>query len=52
MELSEINNLKVSLFITCLIDNLYPQVGESMVKVLNRVGVGNIFFPESQTCCG
>jgi len=52
MELSEINNLKVSLFITCLIDNLYPQVGESMVKVLNRAGVGNILFPESQTCCG
>ena len=52
MESMEINQVKVNLFITCLVDNLFPQVGESMVKVLNRVGVSNITFPESQTCCG
>lgn len=46
------NNFKVSIFITCLIDNFYPDVGESMVKVLKRVGVGDISFLEDQTCCG
>lgn len=43
--------LKVSLFITCLVDNLYPQVGEAMVRLLHRFGV-EVVFPEEQTCCG
>lgn len=52
MEFKKIKQIKVNLFITCLVDNLFPQVGVSMVKVLNRVGVSNISFPKSQTCCG
>ena len=43
--------MKVSLFITCLVDQLFPQVGVSMVEVLKRLGV-EINFPEAQTCCG
>ena len=43
--------IKVSLFITCLVDILFPQVGVSMVKVLKRLGV-EVDFPEEQTCCG
>lgn len=43
--------LKVSLFITCLVDVFFPQVGESMVKVLRKFGV-DVDFPEDQTCCG
>ena len=42
---------KVSLFITCLVDNFFPQVGESMVKVLRKLGV-DVSFPVDQTCCG
>ncbi len=42
---------KVSLFVTCLVDNFFPQVGESMVKVLRKLGV-DVDFPVDQTCCG
>ncbi|WJH32977.1 (Fe-S)-binding protein [Paenibacillus sp. CC-CFT747] len=43
--------MKVSLFITCLSDAVYPRVGEAMVKLLARYGV-QLHFPEVQTCCG
>ena len=43
--------MKVSLFITCLIDQFAPQVGVSMVGVLRRLGV-EVDFPDDQTCCG
>lgn len=43
--------MRVSLFITCLADNMYPQVGESVVRLLHRYGC-EIDFPEMQTCCG
>lgn len=42
---------RVLLFITCIIDSLYPEVGESVVAVLERLGVA-VEFPEAQTCCG
>jgi len=41
----------VQLFVTCLIDTLLPQIGESVVKVLERIGV-QVKFPMGQTCCG
>lgn len=44
-------DVKVSLFITCLVDLFFPRVGESMVKVLRGLGV-EVLFPEQQTCCG
>ncbi|WP_411502763.1 (Fe-S)-binding protein [Brevibacillus centrosporus] len=43
--------MKVSLFITCLSDALYPRVGEAMVRILARYGI-EVHFPEAQTCCG
>ncbi|WP_047150390.1 (Fe-S)-binding protein [Aneurinibacillus tyrosinisolvens] len=43
--------MKVSLFITCLSDAIYPRVGEAMAKLLARHGV-KLHFPETQTCCG
>lgn len=43
--------MKVSLFITCLVDQLYPNIGVSIVEVLRRVGC-EIVFDERQTCCG
>lgn len=43
--------MKVSLFITCLSDAIYPKVGESMVRLLAKYGV-KVDFPQVQTCCG
>ncbi|MCC6862977.1 MAG: (Fe-S)-binding protein [Bryobacteraceae bacterium] len=42
---------RVSLFVTCIIDQLFPQVGMAMAEVLERVG-WRVDFPEAQTCCG
>jgi len=44
-------NLKASLFITCIADLMYADVGKSVVRVLRRSGV-DLDFPEGQTCCG
>ncbi|MFJ5963259.1 (Fe-S)-binding protein [Bacillus sp. NPDC093026] len=43
--------MKVSLFVTCLIDTIQPNVGKSTVEVLERLGV-EVDFPEAQVCCG
>jgi L-lactate dehydrogenase complex protein LldE len=43
--------MKVSLFVTCLTDNFFPEVAASVVKVLRRFGV-SVDFPHKQTCCG
>jgi L-lactate dehydrogenase complex protein LldE len=42
---------RVSLFVTCIVDQLFPQVGVAMADVLERLGYA-IDFPEAQTCCG
>ncbi len=41
----------VQLMITCLIDTLYPEVGEAVVRILQRAGM-QVYFPPDQTCCG
>lgn len=43
--------MRVSLFVTCLVDAMYPEVGVSTVKLLRRLGV-EVDFPTEQTCCG
>lgn len=42
--------MKVSLFITCMVDQMFPQVGAAMVNLLTRLGV-EVAFNEEQTCC-
>jgi len=42
---------RVALFVTCLVDQLFPKVGMSMASVLERLGY-TVEFPEDQTCCG
>jgi L-lactate dehydrogenase complex protein LldE len=42
---------RVSLFVTCIVDQLYPQIGMAMASVLERLGF-QVDFPEAQTCCG
>ncbi len=43
--------MKVALFITCLVDQLCPNVGVATVEVLRRAGC-EVMFDERQTCCG
>ncbi|BDG02058.1 L-lactate dehydrogenase (quinone) large subunit LdhH [Anaeromyxobacter oryzae] len=42
---------RVALFSGCLVDFAYPEIGEAVVKVLERAGL-EVVFPEGQTCCG
>ena len=42
---------RVTLFVTCIVDQLFPKVGLAMADVLERLGY-QIDFPEAQTCCG
>jgi L-lactate dehydrogenase complex protein LldE len=42
---------RVSLFVTCIVDQIFPQVGLAMVRVLEELGY-SVDFPEAQTCCG
>ena len=41
----------VSLFVTCIVDMIYPQTGISVVEILEHLGV-EVRFPMAQTCCG
>jgi L-lactate dehydrogenase complex protein LldE len=43
--------LRVSLFITCYNDTLFPDTGKAVVRVLERLG-HTVDFPAGQTCCG
>lgn len=51
IDLSQPPPVRASLFVTCIIDQLYPEVGVSVVRTLRRCGV-EVDFPEGQTCCG
>ncbi|HEY7661284.1 MAG TPA: (Fe-S)-binding protein [Actinomycetota bacterium] len=42
---------RVSLFVTCLVDLLYPEIGEATVALLEEAGV-DVDVPAGQTCCG
>lgn len=41
----------VSLFVTCIVDMIYPETGISVVEILEHLGV-EVRFPLNQTCCG
>src|SRR5690349_18392563 len=43
--------MRVALFVTCLADTLYPDVGKATVRLLERLG-HQVEFPAAQTCCG
>ena len=43
--------MRISLFITCYNDTLFPQTGIAVVQVLERLGQ-TVDFPMAQTCCG
>ena len=43
--------MKITLFITCFNDTLFPQTGQAVVTLLERLG-HTVAFPLDQTCCG
>jgi L-lactate dehydrogenase complex protein LldE len=43
--------VRIALFVTCLADTLFPDVGRATVRLLERLGQV-VEFPRAQTCCG
>ena len=43
--------MRVTLFVQCLVDSLYPEVGEAMITLFDRLGI-SVDCPLDQTCCG
>lgn len=43
--------MRISLFVTCLVDQLYPQVGIAAVELLRSLDQ-DVVFDDRQTCCG
>ena len=41
----------ITLFVQCLVDGLYPEVGVAMMDVFGRLGI-SVDCPADQTCCG
>ena len=41
----------VAIFVTCMVDQMFPEIGAAAVRLLRRTGV-KVVFPERQTCCG
>ncbi|MCA0458362.1 MAG: (Fe-S)-binding protein [Chloroflexi bacterium] len=41
----------VSLFVTCIVDMIYPHTGISVVEILDHLGI-EVKFPMGQMCCG
>ncbi len=42
---------RVQLFVTCVVDQFFPEVGEAVVDVLRALDI-EVTFDTSQTCCG
>ncbi|MGQ9456421.1 MAG: LUD domain-containing protein [Armatimonadota bacterium] len=42
---------RVVLFAGCMIDFVYPMIGEAISTVLTRLGAA-VLFPQEQSCCG
>ncbi len=43
--------VRIALFVTCLVDALFPDVGKATTGLLRRLG-HEVVFPDAQTCCG
>jgi glycolate oxidase iron-sulfur subunit len=45
------SEIKAAFFVGCLVDKIFPEVGEAVLKSLEHHGVG-VFLPSDQACCG
>ncbi|MFO7717180.1 MAG: (Fe-S)-binding protein [Desulfohalobium sp.] len=45
------SGIKVALYPGCLVDKIFPRVGDAVMKVLEHHGVG-VYMPSKQACCG
>lgn len=43
--------MTVDIFIPCFIDQIYPETGMNMVRILEKFGV-KVHYNSNQTCCG
>ena len=46
-----LDNMRVGLFVTCLVDLMRPSIGMAALKLLERAGC-EVIVPTAQTCCG
>ena len=46
-----IQPLTVAFFAGCMIEHCYPEIGEAVVRVLQKLGI-TVVYPEGQGCCG
>ena len=44
-------DLRVGLFVTCLVDLMRPRIGFAALELLERAGC-EVVVPDTQTCCG
>jgi len=42
---------RVTLFVQCLVDGIYPEVADAVVRIFDRLGIP-VDCPTDQTCCG
>jgi glycolate oxidase iron-sulfur subunit len=45
------SGLKVAFFYGCVVDKMFPRIGEAVLTVCDHHGVG-VFMPHGQACCG
>lgn len=45
------SGLKVAFFPGCMVDKVYPHVGQAVLKIMAHHGVG-VYLPAGQACCG
>jgi L-lactate dehydrogenase complex protein LldE len=48
---SSFMSARVALFVTCVVDQLFPRAGMAMAETLEYLGC-RVEFPADQTCCG
>ncbi len=48
---TERSGITVCYFAGCMIDRLFPEMGEAAIKVMKACGV-QVTFPQKQSCCG
>ena len=45
------SGLKVAFFVGCVIDKVFPNIGEAVMRTMEHHGVG-VYLPEDFACCG